>query len=81
MTQAAREVALILAEQNPAHEFAYTEYEVGARKLGSGERYYPVFAATITGQWVRMETDILVNGKPIERAWVPLTAAEVNHAN
>jgi len=69
-----REMAEKLAAENPGKRLAYCSLtgSIGVWHDKTG-KYYPSVARLITGEWVHMPYDILVNGQPVHREWIPLT--------
>jgi hypothetical protein len=65
----AMEVIKPYVEQHPENKFAVTDSMLGVW-IESEQRFAPFAAATLTGQWVYMPTEILVNGKRIDRNWI-----------
>jgi hypothetical protein len=69
--QTAQEVIKPYIAQHPEHKFAFTDSELGVW-IESESRFVPFASLTITGHWVYMPNDILVNGERITRNWIAI---------
>jgi len=73
---AAKDLAADIARQNPTMRIAYDALHnaaIGVWDVGIG-RFLTVFSLTIDNRWVKIPFEMLVNGQPLEREWVEVSA-------
>lgn len=67
----ASEIIKAYQVQHPDKRFAITPNVLGVW-IDSENQYIPFASCTLTGEWVYMPLDILVDGHKIERNWIPV---------
>ena len=67
----ASEVIKPFVSQHPEMEFAITINTLGAR-LDPNKPFTAFAQLTLTGKWVFMPFEILVNSQSIQRNWIPI---------